>query len=109
MDTTPQIVADAYLDAAEIARRLGISIKTVFRWAKEGKLPPGVKFGRLRRWRRSELVSPSASNPASAERFKLSQSCDLTYTSQQRPRSNAPCTIRARRLAMVNCAGPRGG
>lgn len=51
-----QTVEESYLSAREIARRLSVSLKTVMRWAKEGKLPAGVKLGRLRRWRRSELT-----------------------------------------------------
>jgi len=54
MDTTPT-VADPHLTASEIARRLNISTKTVRRWARQGKLPPGFKLGRLRRWRQSDL------------------------------------------------------
>jgi excisionase family DNA binding protein len=41
---------DVYLTTGEVAKLLGISPKTVARWAKEGKLPHLVTLGGHRRF-----------------------------------------------------------
>jgi excisionase family DNA binding protein len=38
------------IDAREVARLLGCSLRTVFRLADGGHIPRGVKVGSLRRW-----------------------------------------------------------
>ena len=45
-----------YLDAAGAAEVLGCSVPTVERRAKSGEIP-SVKIGKLRRYRRSDLLS----------------------------------------------------
>ena len=40
-----------FVDAAELAKILGVSKITIFRWAASGTIPPGQRVGRrLRRW-----------------------------------------------------------
>jgi prophage regulatory protein len=43
------------LKAREVARRLGISVRTVWKWTAEGELPPPVRLGRVTRWRRRDI------------------------------------------------------
>ncbi len=39
----------------EVARRIGVSIETARRWAREGRLPAPVPLGRDMRWRRAVI------------------------------------------------------
>jgi excisionase family DNA binding protein len=48
--------ADAMLDVYQAAELLGCSVPTVERRTREGTLP-SVKVGRLRRYRRSDLLT----------------------------------------------------
>jgi predicted DNA-binding transcriptional regulator AlpA len=44
------------LSAAEVARWVGISERSVWRWTKLGILPPPVRLGkRCSRWRASDI------------------------------------------------------
>ncbi len=47
--------APLLLDAAAVARRLGVSKATVWRLRDSGRLPQPVKVGSLTRWRAAEL------------------------------------------------------
>lgn len=54
------------LTAQDVAYRLNVSVRTVWRWRAEGKLPPPIRYSqRLIRWRASDietyvrLLSPS--------------------------------------------------
>jgi excisionase family DNA binding protein len=47
---------DEMLDAHGAAKLLGCSVATIERRTKEGSLP-SVKFGRLRRYRRADLLA----------------------------------------------------
>jgi len=38
------------IDADQVAAKLGMSRRQVFRSADYGRIPPGLKLGRLRRW-----------------------------------------------------------
>lgn len=41
----------------QVCQRYGVSRCTVWRWAKEGRLPPPVKIGpSITRWRLSEVI-----------------------------------------------------
>jgi excisionase family DNA binding protein len=42
--------SEAYITTGEVARMLGVSPKTVARWAKEGRLPHLVTLGGHRRF-----------------------------------------------------------
>jgi predicted site-specific integrase-resolvase len=44
-----------WLDAKRLAQELCISVGSVHRFAKQGKLPPGQKLGARRLWRLSEV------------------------------------------------------
>ena len=48
--------AEAMIDAPAVAELLGCSLATVERRTKSGDLP-SVKFGRLRRYRRADLLA----------------------------------------------------
>lgn len=43
-DRVLEIDGDAYLSAAEVVRRLGISRQTLWRWRQEEKIPPGHRY-----------------------------------------------------------------
>jgi excisionase family DNA binding protein len=43
------------IDAAELARLLMVSVKTIDRWLRAKKLPAPIVIGRERRWRRQEI------------------------------------------------------
>lgn len=43
------------LKIEDLAELLGLSQPTIRRLAHAGKIPPGVKLGRSRRWRQSDL------------------------------------------------------
>lgn len=48
------------LTAREVAERLTIGIRTVWRWSRSGELPPPVRLGKARRvvrWRADEIDS----------------------------------------------------
>jgi predicted DNA-binding transcriptional regulator AlpA len=39
-----QIAGTTYLPAAHLARRVGVSRTTLWRWRHEGKIPPGRRY-----------------------------------------------------------------
>lgn len=41
---------EQYVSAKQVAQSLGLSRAAVFKFAHEGKLPPGIKIGKARRW-----------------------------------------------------------
>lgn len=43
------------LSAAEIARMAGVSVRLIQGLEKDGKMPPAVRLGRLRRWHRDVI------------------------------------------------------
>lgn len=43
------------IDAAELAQRLGVSIRTIYRWDDYGFVPRSVRLRRSRRWRSDEI------------------------------------------------------
>ena len=43
------------LNVTQVATRLGVSVRTVWRWTSGGKLPAPVAMGRCKRWRRKEI------------------------------------------------------
>jgi excisionase family DNA binding protein len=51
------IVADTLLTFAEAARRIGISVRQVYRLIHRGDLPPAVKVGRAARIPESEVAA----------------------------------------------------
>lgn len=45
-----------YLTVQDLAERYKVSPATIYRWAREGRFPPGQYWGpRTRRWKRTEL------------------------------------------------------
>lgn len=48
-------VHDRMLSIDDVSRWLGVSNSTTRRLVRVGDLPPSVRVGRLRRWRRSTL------------------------------------------------------
>lgn len=48
---------EQFLRAWDVAKLLGISIPTVWRWAREGKLPKPVKISqRITVWKETEII-----------------------------------------------------
>ena len=43
------------IDIEAVAKMLGVSSRHCLRLAEAGKMPPGRKLGRLRRWSRDEI------------------------------------------------------
>jgi excisionase family DNA binding protein len=43
------------LRAREVADRLGIHLRTVWRWTAEGELPAPFRLGHTTRWRRRDI------------------------------------------------------
>ena len=39
-----------YLNARQLADRLGVTVQTVYNLIREGIIPAGVKIGKSRRW-----------------------------------------------------------
>lgn len=56
METKP-IANERYLTVRQVADFLNICRQSVYRMAATGAIPPGVRFGRLRRWPESELIA----------------------------------------------------
>lgn len=48
-------VEPAFLGVDQVAVLLGCSPRTVYRLADRGAMPPAIKLGALRRWRRVEI------------------------------------------------------
>lgn len=48
------------LDAAETASLLGVGRSTFYRMVETGAVPAPVHLGRMRRWRRAEIVAWAA-------------------------------------------------
>lgn len=46
---------DKYVNLEELAQYLGMSRTAVYKFAKEGKLPQGIKIGDCRRWNLDEV------------------------------------------------------
>lgn len=46
---------DELLTVGEVAKRLRIGQRTVYRWADRGRIPRPLKLGALVRWRQSEI------------------------------------------------------
>jgi predicted DNA-binding transcriptional regulator AlpA len=46
---------ERFVTAADLARRLQVSRKTVYAWVRSGLLPMPIKFGVLSRWRWSDV------------------------------------------------------
>ncbi|HEV3204080.1 MAG TPA: helix-turn-helix domain-containing protein [Gemmataceae bacterium] len=46
-----------FLTAREVALVLGISVRTVWRWHAQDKLPPPFRVGRIIRWRARDLFA----------------------------------------------------
>jgi len=49
--------ASLLLSAAQLAKELSISTRTISRLASSGKLPKPIAIGRSVRWRRDDIVS----------------------------------------------------
>jgi excisionase family DNA binding protein len=49
-----------YLTPGQVARLLGVSPKTIYRWATEGRLPFAVTLGGHRRFRVEDIAAVAA-------------------------------------------------
>jgi predicted DNA-binding transcriptional regulator AlpA len=58
---------DALLDVALVAQRLSVGQRTLWRWIRQGKFPPPLHLGRLRRW-----------EPAIVDRWLQARRCSLS-------------------------------
>jgi excisionase family DNA binding protein len=54
--STVEIGGRSYISTDELAQRLGVSAKTIWRWQKQGFLPAFVKIGRVRLYREDRMV-----------------------------------------------------
>jgi excisionase family DNA binding protein len=54
---TVEIGGRSYISTDELAERLGVSAKTIWRWQKQGVLPALVKIGRVRLYREDRLTA----------------------------------------------------
>jgi excisionase family DNA binding protein len=54
---TVEIGGLSYITTDELAQRLGVSAKTIWRWQKQGFLPALVKIGRVRLYREDRLAA----------------------------------------------------
>ena len=43
------------LTVKEVAERLGVGVRTVWRWTRTGELPPPVRRGRIVRWKTTDI------------------------------------------------------
>lgn len=50
----------AYLTPGQVARRLGVSPKTIYRWATDGRIPCVVTLGGHRRFRVADIAAVAA-------------------------------------------------
>lgn len=52
---------DTYLTPGQVARMLGVSPKTIYRWARAGRIPCVVTLGGHRRFRADDIAAVAAS------------------------------------------------
>lgn len=51
-------MANKHLTAIEVSEALGVSVPTIWRWAREGVLPAPVKLGpKVSRWPSDEIAA----------------------------------------------------
>jgi len=55
MDAVVPAAEERLIGVAEIAQRLDMSIPQVLRMAREGRFPRGIRVGKYKRWRASEV------------------------------------------------------
>lgn len=71
MNPLPPTHARLLVAASDAARMLGVSTRTLWRWAASGRVPPPVRIGGCARWRVADLdawvaaLRPSAAGAAS--------------------------------------------
>ena len=54
--TVPSIeTTGEWLSAAELANLLGVSLRSIRSWELLGKLPPPVRVGRLKKWKKATV------------------------------------------------------
>lgn len=46
---------DTLMSAQDIAEKLGVSLRTVYRWKADGDLPPALRVGRHLRYRPDDI------------------------------------------------------
>lgn len=59
----PADAGNQWLSAAELARTLGVSVRSIRTWELLGKLPPPIRVGRLKKWNKA-AVERHLSKPA---------------------------------------------
>jgi excisionase family DNA binding protein len=69
---TPQIIVPPLLLSAQIlAKRLGVSVRTLWRLRTSGKLPQPVRLGGAIRWRATEIDAWIAAGCPDREAWKV--------------------------------------
>jgi excisionase family DNA binding protein len=48
-------ISKELLNAREVAERIGVSLRTVWRWTETGELPAPVRRGRIVRWKTKDI------------------------------------------------------
>jgi len=43
------------LSARQVAAKLGVGVRSIWRWADEGRMPQPLLLGRLKKWRASDI------------------------------------------------------
>tara|TARA_R100001594_G_scaffold150505_1_gene212012 strand:- start:372 stop:599 length:228 start_codon:yes stop_codon:yes gene_type:complete len=43
------------LSSEQVANKLGVSSKSLYRWMEQGKFPQSVRLGHMHRWRISDI------------------------------------------------------
>lgn len=50
-----------YLSATQLARRYGVHVVTIWRWAQTGRIPPPIRITqRTTRWRKDQIEAAEA-------------------------------------------------
>ena len=51
----PALCSVTLLRARELAVLFGVRERTIYRWRREGKIPPPIRIGGSTRWRRDDI------------------------------------------------------
>jgi predicted DNA-binding transcriptional regulator AlpA len=52
----PPALPDRLYDSDDLAELFGVVRYTILKWAKEGTIPPGRRFGRVLRWTPDDIA-----------------------------------------------------
>ena len=48
-------IGTSLLSADQIAKRFGVSTKSIYRWMEQEKFPQSVRLGHMHRWRTADI------------------------------------------------------